>query len=159
MSKFRKGGGVDTSQAIPTSALPDIIFILLFFFIVTTKPKETNKLVDTSLPDVSQIQRLDRKAEKAYIYIGKPKNEELYGTGDKIQLEGGKLATPASIKQFIATRVAEMPENVKKASNLEVILEVDKDAKYGIESDVKIQLREADARKVNYISKQKKKKQ
>lgn len=157
MSKFRKSGSSDASQSIPTSALPDIIFILLFFFIVTTKPKETNKLVNTTLPDVSQIQLLDRKAEKAYIYIGKPKNAELYGTGDKIQVEG-KLITPASIKQFVATRVAEMPENVKKASNLEVILEVDKEAKYGIESDVKIQLREADARKVNYISKQNKKK-
>ena len=39
MAKFKKDGGRAT-PAINTSALPDIVFMLLFFFMVATKMRD-----------------------------------------------------------------------------------------------------------------------
>jgi len=84
MSKFRKKklGG---SDQINTSALPDIIFMLLFFFMVTTVLREQDVLVDQKIPQSSQLQKLQNKTLISYIFIGKPKNTSLYGSEPRVQ--------------------------------------------------------------------------
>jgi len=75
MAKFRKkklSGG----DQINTSALPDIIFMLLFFFMVTTVLREQDVLVDQKIPQSSQLQKLQNKTLISYIFIGKPKKCE-----------------------------------------------------------------------------------
>ena len=71
MAKFGKKS--NTSQDIPTAALPDIIFMLLFFFMVTTVLRETDILVKQQLPRAVQLTKLERKSLVSYIYIGEPK--------------------------------------------------------------------------------------
>ena len=145
MSKFKKNN--NTKQEIPTAALPDIIFMLLFFFMVTTVLRETDILVKNSIPTATQIQKLEKKSLVSFIYIGKPKDEEVYGKEPRIQINDA-LAIPEELPLF----VLQEKEKLEEAERDKIImsLKVDKEAKMGIISDVKQQLREANALKVNY---------
>jgi len=147
MSKF--GKKTNTSQEIPTSALPDIIFMLLFFFMVTTVMREVNLLVKNGLPTANQLQKLEKRSLVSYIYVGEPKNTEQYGTSPRIQLND-VFANPEDIPQFILEAKTEIPE--KDREKMTVSLKIDREAKMGIVSDVRQQLREVNALKVNYAS-------
>ena len=60
MAKFnRKGKG--GMPAISTASLPDIVFMLLFFFMVATVMRETEQKVEVSVPVATQIKKLERK--------------------------------------------------------------------------------------------------
>ena len=87
MSKFRKGGKKDV-PGVNTSALPDIVFMLLFFFMVATTMKEVDMLVEIEIPEgssVTDITSLKQLNEVDFLYIGKPLEG---GDKDVIQLDG-----------------------------------------------------------------------
>ena len=77
MSKFKKK--VNTKQEIPTSSMPDVVFMLLFFFMVTTKMRETNINVEQHMPQAEQLQTLAKKSLISYLYIGTPKKIDQFG--------------------------------------------------------------------------------
>ena len=68
MSKFKKNKQ-DGTPPISTASLPDIVFMLLFFFMVTTVMRETEMLVDNILPQATEVKKLERKSLVSYIYI------------------------------------------------------------------------------------------
>lgn len=147
MSKFnKKKKGM---PAISTSSLPDIIFMLLFFFMVTTVLRETELKVQNRLPKASQLQKLEKKSLVSYIYIGKPKDTQKYGVEPRIQVNDA-LVTPKEIPNFVYAEKDKLDE--VERDKITMSLKVDIEAKMGIISDVKQQLREADARKLNYSS-------
>jgi len=84
MSRFRKKGGKDT-PGISTASLPDIIFMLLFFFMVTTVMRETELLVKVASPSAKEVQKLEKKSLVSFIYVGEPVQSKL-GTNTRIQL-------------------------------------------------------------------------
>ncbi|MFT5481113.1 MAG: biopolymer transport protein ExbD, partial [Bacteroidia bacterium] len=84
MSKFRKDGG-KAMPAINTSALPDIVFMLLFFFMVATKMRDPNILVKTAVPQVSEVEKVENKSWVIKILVGPPIDESM-GTTPRIQL-------------------------------------------------------------------------
>ena len=147
MAKFKKN--TKTSQDIPTAALPDIIFMLLFFFMVTTVMRETELLVEQKLPRATQLSKIERKSLVSYIYIGPPKNTAIYGSEPKIQVND-VFTTPEEIVQFVNTEKDKL--NEVERDQIYMALKVDVDAKMGIVADVQEQLREANARKVLYSS-------
>ncbi len=147
MAKF--GKKTKTSQEIPTSALPDIIFMLLFFFMVTTVMREVTLMVKNALPTASQIQKLENKSLVKYIYIGEPKETDKFGEAPRIQLNDA-LAVADDIPEFIVEQRATLDE--AEQDKMTISLKVDRDAKMGIVSDVRQQLREANALKLNYSS-------
>ncbi len=147
MSKFKKKA--NTSQNIPTSALPDIIFMLLFFFMVTTVLRETDILVKNALPTASQLQKLEKKSLVSFVYIGEPKDTDKYGKEPRIQVND-VLIEPEDIPQFVLQEKEKLDESEK--DKIIMSLKIDRDAKMGILIDVKQQLREANALKVNYSS-------
>lgn len=152
MSKFKKkkSGG---TPAISTASLPDIVFILLFFFMVATTLRQTNLKVQSVLPFADQVEKLEKKELVSYIYIGEPveRYQSTYGTEARIQLND-KYASLSEIQDFIyAERAAMRPELVNL---LTVALKVDKDTNMGIVSDVKQELRKAEALKINYTTKE-----
>ena len=71
MSKFKKktDGGI---PAISTASLPDIVFMLLFFFMVATVMRENSLKIKNALPVANQVEKLDKKNPVSYIYMGKP---------------------------------------------------------------------------------------
>lgn len=147
MAKFSKK--TKTSENIPTSALPDIIFMLLFFFMVTTVLREQDILVEQKLPQASQLQKLQKKTLISYIYIGKPKNTGMYGVEPRVQANDALLDTKAIVQWVNQERdlLAEADRGL-----ITISMKSDRDVKMGPISDVQTELREADARRVLYAS-------
>ena len=148
MSKFKKGGKKSVG-AISTSSLPDIIFMLLFFFMVTTVMREVELKVSYSPATANQTKKLEDKALVSYIYIGKPLNKKVFGTIPRIQLNDS-FAEPDQIRDFIAQKRDLVPEQDR--DRMTVSLKIDKDTEMGIVTDVKQELRKASALKINYSS-------
>ena len=71
MAKFKKEGKRET-PAISTASLPDIVFMLLFFFMVSTTMREVSLMVDNGMPEATQTVKLEKKALVSNIYVGKP---------------------------------------------------------------------------------------
>ena len=71
MAKFKKDGKKET-PAISTASLPDIVFMLLFFFMVATTMREVSLMVSNAMPQATQTVKLEKKSLVSNIYIGKP---------------------------------------------------------------------------------------
>lgn len=148
MAKFaRKGKG--GMPAINTSSLPDVIFMLLFFFMVTTTMRETEVLVKVKLPEASEVIKLERKDLAAYINIGEPvgSKQAEFGTDARIQLNDS-FKTVDDIRDFIAAERESKPESER--AMMTVAIKADENVRMGIITDVKQELRRCSALKVMY---------
>ena len=148
MSKFRKNGKKEM-QAISTASLPDIVFMLLFFFMVTTVMRETTLFVSITTPKATEIKKLQKKSLVSYIYIGSPikRMQASYGTAARIQLNDS-FASVDEIQEFIASEQEARDE--KEIPYMTTSIKADETAKMGIITDVKQELRKAKALKINY---------
>jgi len=148
MSKFRKKGGKGM-QAISTASLPDIVFMLLFFFMVTTVMRETTLFVSVTTPKATEIKKLQKKSLVSYIYIGSPikRMQASYGTAARIQLNDS-FASVDEIQEFIASEQEARDE--KEIPYMTTSIKADETAKMGIITDVKQELRKANSLKINY---------
>lgn len=153
MSKFQKKRG-KSSPAISTASLPDIIFMLLFFFMVVTTMRDTERLVEVKTPNATELTKLEKKSLVNYIYIGKPtpKYQDVYGTKPRIQL-GDKFATEKDIPLFLQQHKAKIPE--VQRGGIKTSLRIDQDVKMGIVADVKTALRKSGQLLINYSAKRK----
>ena len=150
MSKFKKKKGGDL-PAISTASLPDIVFMLLFFFMVATVMRENTLMIENKLPAADQVEKLDKKDLIMYIYAGKPSRnyEAKFGTEARIQLND-KFASVEDIAAFIAAERASKREEL--VPFLTTALKVDSDANMGLVSDIKQELRKVNALKINYTT-------
>lgn len=151
MAKFtRKGKG--GTPVISTASLPDIVFMLLFFFMVTTVMREVTLKVKISPPEATEIKKLEKKSLVSYIYVGPPIKAliDIYGTEPRIQLNDTYATVKDLPEYIIAEREA---RDEKEVPFMTTSLKVDKDAKMGIISDIKQELREMNALKINYSTK------
>lgn len=151
MSKFQKKRG-KASPAISTASLPDIIFMLLFFFMVVTVLRDAELKVAVSTPNASELTKLEKKSLVNYVYIGKPveRYQAVQGTKPRIQL-GDKFADENDIPLFLEKHKLTVPESQR--SGITTSLRVDRGVTMGIVSDVKTALRKANQLKVNYSAK------
>ncbi len=151
--KFAKKRG-KTSPAISTASLPDIIFMLLFFFMVTTVMRSAEDKVSVSIPQATELTKLEKKSLVNTIMIGKPlkKYQSLYGTAPRLQLND-KISTVDDIPLFLEKHRVKVPENQRK--KIKTSLKVDKDVTMGIIQDVKTQLRKSGQLAINYSARQK----
>ena len=103
MAKFKKKSDGGT-PAISTASLPDIVFMLLFFFMVATKMRETTLKVQVTTPSVTEVDKIENKSLVSYIYIGKPikKLQAKFGTAPRIQLNDA-FATKEDIFTWVNT--------------------------------------------------------
>jgi biopolymer transport protein ExbD len=145
MSKFKKKA--QAKQEIPTSSMPDVVFMLLFFFMVTTKMRETNINVEQRMPQATQLKKLAKKSLVAYLYIGAPKKPDEFGVEPKIQANDVFIETKGII-QWVNTEKSKQDEVDRDA--ITVSLKVDQKAKRGLIADVETELRRANARKILY---------
>lgn len=145
MARFRKGDKPKV-PGINTGSMSDIIFMFLFFFMVITTIREATLYVKVKVPMASEVQKLERKALVSYIYIGKPTNSSL-GTESRIQLND-VYAMPSDIGEFVMTERSRRSEQDKPFITFS--LKVDEETKMGIVSDVKMEMRYANALKINY---------
>lgn len=126
--------------------MPDVVFMLLFFFMVTTKMRDTSIKVEQRMPEAVQLKKLAKKSLIAYLYIGKPKQEE-FGGEAKIQAND-VFIEPKNIGQWVNLEKGNLQEFERDA--MTVSMKVDTEAKRGIIADVETELRKANARKILY---------
>ena len=150
MSKFKKKKGGDL-PALSTASLPDIVFMLLFFFMVATVMRDNTLLVSNTLPAADQVQKLDKKDRVMYIYAGKPsaRYQDKFGTQARIQLND-KFATVQDVAAFVLAEKASKRQELQNV--LTTALKVDGDTKMGLISDIKQELRKVNALKINYTT-------
>ena len=131
MSKFtkKKSGEV---PPVSTASLPDIIFMLLFFFMTVTESKDSDLMVQNKLPVADQIQKLDKKDPVVYIYA--------------------KFIDVSEVSHYILNYREGLRDALKDVYI--TALKVDADTNMGLVSDIREQLQEINALKLNYIARQ-----
>ena len=147
MAKFKKK--VQTSQEISTASLPDIIFMLLFFFMVTTVLRESNIMVKQRIPRATQLRKLEQKKLVSYIYVGKPNDTRKFGNEPKIQANDAFIELDGVV-QFIEEERGKLAENER--DQITISLKVDEETKMGVVVDITQKMRDANARKLMYAA-------
>lgn len=145
MSRHFKKKAANAKQDIPTASLPDIIFMLLIFFMVTTVLRETEVLVRTRLPRAEALTKIEQKRLVSYIYVG-PLTRGANEGKTAVQIDDALIDDMASVRQVMYRKLTEQPKLI-------VSLRVDETAEMGTVTDVQQELREAGTLRINYSSK------
>ena len=152
MGKFNKSGKKGMPE-LNTSSLPDLIFTMLFFFMIVTTMREVTMKVKVTTPTATELEKLEKKSLVTFIYIGKPTDElqAKMGAETRIQLND-RFADVSEVQDYIYQE----RENMKEEDQpfMQVSLKVDKDTKMGIVTDVKQALRQSYALNINYSANQ-----
>lgn len=130
--KFKKKQA-SAKQAIPTASLPDIIFMLLIFFMVATVLREFDVKVQYTLPSAKSIEKIDNKRIVSYVWVGRD---------GRIQIDDNIVVMP-EIQQIAAQKRQNIPQVIMS-------LRIDQGSRMGIVTDIQQQLRKGDALRINY---------
>ena len=133
-----------------TASLPDLIFTVLFFFMIVTHMREVQVLVKYQTPHGTELEKLTKKSAVSYIYIGEP----IDGHAPTAMQLNDKLADTDDIAAYISAERARMtPDDLKKMT---VSIRADRHTRMGMITDVKQTLRKVGALKINYSAEQEK---
>lgn len=149
MSKFGNSNNKKDVPAISSGSLSDIVFMLLFFFMVTTQMRETENKVIVKTPEASEVVKLERKDLSSYINVGTPTRtyQAQYGTDARIQLNDS-FKTVDDIRDFIAAERESMSEGDRQF--MTTVIRADQDVRMGIITDIKQELRRCSALEIMY---------
>ncbi|MDR0834267.1 MAG: biopolymer transporter ExbD [Candidatus Symbiothrix sp.] len=148
MNRFRRNKN-QVSMEINTASLPDLIFTILFFFMITTHLQPVFNKMKVDVPTATELQKLQEKSLIVYIMVGK--------TDDTRALH----ATSLQLNNEIIL-LEELPEKLKTVksgiteedqSKLTTVLKVDKTIPMGLVNDIKAHLREAGILTIHYAAK------
>lgn len=142
MGHFKKKSA-KTSQNVPTSAMPDVVFMLLIFFMVTTVLREVELKVDITYADAENIEKIEQKRLVSYIYIGPERLGNNQFGDTKVQIDDAIVDDINAIRNLMYDKLIEEPKMI-------VSLRVDEDSEFGIITDVQQELRHAQALRINY---------
>lgn len=141
MGHFSKKSSV--KQEIPTASLPDIIFMLLIFFMVTTVLRENDVLVQARVPTAEALTKIDQKRLVSYIWIGPEKMSGGVLGATAVQIDDVLIDDLSNIRSIMYRKWTEQPKLI-------VSLKVDRTSEMGIVQDVEQELRQAGTLRINY---------
>lgn len=138
------------SREVPemnTSSLPDLIFSILFFFMIVTTMREVTLKVKFTVPQGTELEKLEKKSAVSFIYVGPPTDQlrAQMGSGTRIQLND-RYAEPQEIMDFVAAERKGMMDQRQQIMSIKA----DKDTQMGIITDIKEVLRKSYALRINY---------
>lgn len=140
--KFKKK--VNRKAEIATSALPDIVFLLLFFFMVSATIRPREELIAAKIPKAKAITKVDRKELLSELFVGIPK-DSFYGTEPRISVDD-QFITLDQVAQWALQQKEALPESLK--DQMIVVLKADVHVKMGLISDIEEELKKVNARKL-----------
>ena len=139
--------------SLNTSSLPDLIFTVLFFFMIVTHMRDVELKVRYVVPQGTELQKLSHKSSVSYIYIGRDRHGEA-STGDGMVMQlNDKIATVDEIKQYIEQERSQM--NSDDQARMTVSIKADRDTHMQTIARVKHALQESFALKINYSATEK----
>ena len=152
MAKIRRNEKREM-PALNTSSLPDIIFMLLFFFMSVTSMKEVTYKVSIQNPSATELTKLEKKSLVRYIYVGTPTKEfqKAFGSETRIQLDDA-FADKSEIADYIINERSAMNES--EQGLMTVSIKADKETRMGVIADIKQELRKAYALTISYAATQ-----
>lgn len=134
-----------------TSSLPDLIFTVLFFFMIVTHMRDVDLKVRYQVPQGTELKKQGHKGSIIYIYVGKKisakEDSEFF-----IQLNN-EIATIADIKEFIEQEREKV--NAEDRQRMTVSIKADRDVPMGIIADIKKELQLSSSLKINYSATEK----
>jgi biopolymer transport protein ExbD len=135
--------------SLNVASMPDLIFTVLFFFMIVTHMRNDEVQVRLQVPEGNEVRKLANKSSVVNIYIGRQVNEETGSQGEDwlVQLNGDLVKPeelPSRIEQIRATMSPELAEH------LTVSLRADRHTPMGIIQDVKQALQQSYALRINY---------
>lgn len=146
MGHFEKKSA-KTSQDVPTSAMPDVVFMLLIFFMVTTVLREVTLQVNVDYSRAENIEKITQKRLVSYIYVGPEKLTGNRVGQTKIQIDDSIIEDVSAVQQLMYDKLKEEPRLI-------VSLRVHDETEFGIVTDIQQELREAGTLRINYSTKQ-----
>jgi biopolymer transport protein ExbD len=132
-----------------TSSLPDLIFTILFFFMIVTTMREVTLKVKFVVPAGTELEKLEKKSAVSFIYVGPPTDQlrAQFGSSTRIQLND-RYAEPQEVMDFIYQERQSMSDQTAQV----VSIKADQRTQMGYITDIKEVLRRSWALKVNYSS-------
>jgi biopolymer transport protein ExbD len=146
MGHFEKKSA-KSEPAISVAAMPDIIFILLIFFMVTTVLREVTLQVQVNYTRAENIEKIEQKRLVSYIYVGPEKLQGNKVGNTKIQIDDAIIDDVGAVQQLMYDKLKEEPRLI-------VSLRVHDDTEFGIVTDIQEELRDAGTLRINYSTKQ-----
>ena len=129
------------------ASLPDLIFTVLFFFMIVTHMRDVEKQVTYQVPAGTEVEKQQHKSSVVHIYIGKP----LDGSSDNYLIQlNNRLATTADIARFIDSERQQM--SAEDRERMVVSIEADRNVPMSIVNDVKQALRKSYALNISYAA-------
>ena len=148
MSRFRHQHKRDV-PGLNLAALPDLIFTVLFFFMIVTHMREVTPRVRYEVPQGTELEKGGRKDGLVYIFIGKPVDGEGRVLSDETRIQlNDRYVSVSEIGEAIRKERAAMSEDARQ--HMVVSIRADRDTEMGVISDVKQALRKAGALNINY---------
>lgn len=142
MAHFQKKQA-KTSQSVPTSAMPDVVFMLLIFFMVTTVLREVELKVQIDYAEAENIEKIEQKRLVSYVYIGPERMSGNQVGETRVQIDDALVDDMPAIRNIMYDKLVEQPRLI-------VSLRVDADSEFGIVTDVQQELRHAGTLRINY---------
>ena len=146
MAGFKKKESREMPE-MNTSSLPDLIFTILFFFMIVTTMREVTLQVKLTVPQGTELEKLEKKSAVSYIYVGPPTDalRAQMGSSTRIQLND-RYAEPREVMDSVAQ------ERQGMANQAEQVISIKADSKtqMGIITDIKEVLRKSWALRINY---------
>ena len=132
-----------------TASLPDLIFSVLFFFMIVTHMQKVAVKVQFRTPQGTELTRLTKKTAVTYIYSGKPEGnlQKTLGTATRIQLNDKFGSLDEVVDYISAERERMSPEDQQQMT---VSVKADRTTKMSIIDNVKQALRKAKAYRISY---------
>ena len=131
---------------ISTASMPDIIFMLLIFFMVTTVLREQELLVRTILPQAEALTKIEQKRYVTYVWMGPERLQGNRFGETKVQIDDAIIDDLTNIRTIMYQKLTDQ-------ARLIVSLRVDEESEMGIVTDVQQELRKGGTLRINYSSK------
>ena len=147
MSKFRQNKSKEVPE-VSTASLPDIVFIVLAFFVTVSSMKQSDLKVEVTKPTGKEIIQLDKNEAIDYINAGIPKNKA-FGTTARLQLDDQIVPNFLKIREFIELKRTPRSQLENDKATVAIIADKD-DVDMNIIDKIENELREVDALRINY---------
>ena len=135
--------------SLNVASMPDLIFTVLFFFMIVTHMRDVDPKVQYNVPQGTELTKEVNKTGLVYIFIGKPVDAQGRILSDETRIQmGNRYVTLAEIGSEIAKERDKMSDDARE--RLTVSIRADRDTEMGIINDVKQELRKAGALNINY---------
>jgi len=123
----------NTKQEIPTSSMPDIVFMLLMFFMTVTTLREVDVFVEFKLPEAQAIEKIENKRLVSYVWVGS--NGRIQVNDSIVKLE--------EVQDIMYKKRQDLP-------NVIISMRIDKNQEMGLVTDIQQELRKAYCLRINY---------